>query len=172
VDENYPLIEAALAERKLEPFEAELETLGDAEHGELADIQADFDAVIAKIDADAEAVLAADADRTELALDTALRVLKQAADEYAESIENGAIVNPIEYQDSMAFAAEARRIVEGEADALIARDGAKYAALLAEFDALQKAWPSAMPPAAPALSTDAVYGGVSRIEIALQPLKG
>jgi hypothetical protein len=171
VDENYPLIEAALAERKLEPFEAELETLGDAEHGELADIQADFDAVIAKIDADAEAVLAADADRTELALDTALRVLKQAADEYAESIENGAIVNPIEYQDSMAFAAEARRIVEGEADALIARDGAKYAALLAEFDALQKAWPSAMPPAAPVLSTEAVYGGVSRIELALLPLK-
>jgi hypothetical protein len=171
VDENYPLIEAALAERKLEPFEAELETLGDAEHGELADIQADFDAVIAKIDADAEAVLAADADRTELALDTALRVLKQAADEYAESIENGAIVNPIEYQDSMAFAAEARRIVEGEADALIARDGAKYAALLAEFDALQQAWPSAVPPAAPVLSTEAVYGGVSRIELALLPLK-
>lgn len=170
--ENYPLIEDAIAERKLEPFEHELAELGEAGEGELSDITPDYERAIGKIDADTMAVLAGDADRTHLALDTALRVLKQAADEYGVSVKDGAIVEAIEYQDAMAFVAEARRLVEGEADALIARDGAKYAALLQEFDALQQAWPSAVPPAAPVMSPEAVHGGVSRIEIAMLPLKG
>ncbi len=172
IDENYPLIEDAIEDRKLQPFEDELEELSETGEGELSDITPDYESAMQKIDADAKSVLEADADRTHLALDTALRVLKQAADEYQESIKDGVIAEAIEYQDAMAFVAEARRLIEGEADALVARDGNKYAALLQEFDALQKAWPSAMPPASPVMSTAAVFGGVSRIEIAMLPLKG
>jgi len=172
IEENYPLIEDAIEDRKLEPFEHELEELSEAGGAELSDITPDYESAMQKIDADAKSVLEADADRTHLVLDTALRVLKQAADEYRESIEDGAIAEAVEYQDAMAFVAEARRLIEGEADALIARDGNKYAALLQEFDALQKAWPSAVPPASPVMSTAAVFGGVSRIEIAMLPLKG
>ena len=172
IEENYPLIEDAIGNRKLAPFEHELEELSEAGAGELSDITPDYESAMQKIDADAKSVLDADADRTHLALDTALRVLKQAADEYRESIKDGAIAEAIEYQDAMAFVAEARRLIEGEADALIARDGNKYATLLQEFDALQKAWPSAVPPVSPVMSTEAVFGGVSRIEIAMLPLKG
>ena len=172
IEENYPLIERAIEDRKLEPFERELEELSEAGEGELSDITPDYESAMQKIDADAKSVLDTDADRTHLVLDTALRVLKQAADEYQESITDGAIAEAVEYQDAMAFVAEARRLIEGEADALIARDGNKYAALLQEFDALQKAWPSAVPPASPVMSTAAVFGGVSRIEIAMLPLKG
>lgn len=172
IEENYPLIEDAIEDRKLQPFEDELEALSEAGEGALSDIMPDYQSAMGKIDADVATVLAADADRTGLVLDTALRVLKQAADEYQESIKNGAIVEAVEYQDAMAFVAEARRLVESEADPLIARDGNKYAALLQEFDALQKAWPSEVPPKTPVLTTEAVFGGVSRIEIAMLPLKG
>jgi hypothetical protein len=172
IEENYPLIEDAIEARKLQPFEDELEELSEAGERSLPEIMPDYKSAMGKIDADVSAVLAADADRTELALDTALRVLKQAADEYKKSIEDGVIAEAVEYQDAMAFVAEARRLVEGEAETLVARDGAKYAALLKEFDALQKAWPSEVPPKTPVLSTEAVYGGVSRIEIAMLPLKG
>jgi hypothetical protein len=172
IEENYPLIEDAIEDRKLQPFEDELEELSEAGERTLPEILPDYQSAMSKIDADVSAVLAADADRTELALDTALRVLKQAADEYKESIEDGVIAEAVEYQDAMAFVAEARRLVEGEAEALVARDGARYSALLQEFDALQKAWPSQVPPRVPVLSTEAVYGGVSRIEIAMLPLKG
>ena len=71
----------------------------------------------------------------------------------------------------MAFVAQARKLVEAEADTLVARNGDKYAAVLEEFDALGKAFPSDMPPAKPALSASEVFGGVSRIEIAMLPLK-
>lgn len=172
-EENYPLIENAIAEHKLEPFEDELYELSETgESSEMSDVQPIYESAMAKIDADAAAVLAADEDRTHLALVAALGLLKQAAEEYKESVKDGAVVEAIEYQDSMAFVAEARRLVEGEADALIARDGAKYATLLQEFDALQQAFPSPVPPPTATLSTDAVYGGVSRIEIAMLSLKG
>lgn len=171
--ENYPLIEGAIAGRKLQPFEDELYELSEAgESSEMSEIRPVYQGAMTKIDADAAAVLAAAADRTALALVTALGLLKQAAAEYKESIKDGAVVEAIEYQDSMAFVAEARRLVEGEADALVARDGAKYATLLREFDALQRAFPSPVPPATATLTTEAVYGGVSRIEIAMLPLKG
>jgi len=170
--ENYPAIEDALAERKLEPFEDELEVLSEAgESSEPAEILPAVQAAIAKIGGDEMRVLAAAPDRTDLALDTALRVLKQAADEYNESITDGAIAEAIEYQDAMAFIAQARELVEAEADTLVARNGDKYAAVLKEFDALRKAFPSDMPPAKPVLSTAEVFGSVSRIEIAMLPLK-
>ena len=57
------------------------------------------------------AVKAKEENGTYFVLETALEVLQQAADEYAEAVEKGRIANVVEYQDARGFVMEVDRLV-------------------------------------------------------------
>ena len=98
-------------------------------------------------------------------LETALETLKQAGEEYGESIENGRFVKVVEYQDARGFVWEADRMIEGVAAALQAKDADAFAKLRADMAALKSAWPAAIPPATPVKDHGAVLGDIARVEL-------
>ena len=92
-------------------------------------------------------------------------LLRTAASEYEAAIVEGRIGNPVEYQDSRGFVWQARIEAERAARQLKAKDAEAYRSLMTQLDALQPAWPSAMPPQAPVKSAGEVSAAVSRIEL-------
>ncbi|WP_435105255.1 hypothetical protein [Arhodomonas sp. AD133] len=97
--------------------------------------------------------------------DVALGVLRKAAHEYEEAISDGEFVNVVEYHDGRGFAHVTRKLLEDHADVLKAADADTYETLLADVDRILEAWPSAMPPEKPAVSTSELAGNVSRFEL-------
>jgi hypothetical protein len=91
-------------------------------------------------------------------------LLALAHAEYAEGVQNGAVVNAVEYQDAFGFAQTAAELIgrlEGAADA--------RAEAQAEAKRLAEMVPGPLPPKNPAPAA-AVLAQISRIELALAGL--
>lgn len=121
----------------------------------------------------ADALAAADAglqrkqpDWPAFTLDTALELLKTAANEYEEAIVKNRIGKPVEYQDARGFIWEAERMVQGSAPAYEKKDAEAFGHLRDALAALKTAFPAAMPPKTPVKDHGGVLGDVSRVELA------
>jgi hypothetical protein len=89
------------------------------------------------------------------------------AEEYAEAVQDGNVVNLAEYQDAFGFLQRARALHEPLTTRLPAEERARLQTL---WTALEEAMPGVMPPASPA-SAAAVEGHVSAITAVLRQLR-
>lgn len=164
-EELYGEIEDGLARYGAAPFKSELDRLAtlveeNADPAEIAaaetEVEAAIDAALAKLPDEQRQSPA-------FVLDVVVGMLRVAADEYDEAIEDGRIANAVEYQDARGFVWEARRLIAQIEDRLEAKDAEAYRDLVTHLDALQKAWPSPQPPERPVLTPEQVTAAVAHI---------
>ncbi|MFL5108165.1 MAG: hypothetical protein ACJ8DX_18930 [Xanthobacteraceae bacterium] len=98
-------------------------------------------------------------------VETVLELLRNAAAEYDQAIENGRIVRAIEYQDARGIALEAEKLFATVAEPLAVQDADAVRAARMAFTELHKAWPAPVPPRIAARETSAVISDMSRIEL-------
>ncbi|MBO0763035.1 MAG: hypothetical protein J2P50_00335 [Hyphomicrobiaceae bacterium] len=96
---------------------------------------------------------------------SAIEVLRSAQSEYAESMENGVFVKPVEYQDSRGFVWRAERVIEEAAAGPPLLDADSLAKVRAAFGKLKAAWPAPLPPPKPALDVGEMSALISQIEL-------
>jgi inorganic triphosphatase YgiF len=95
-----------------------------------------------------------------------IALLEEIAEEYAEAVRDGKVVNPAEYQDAFGFLQRTRALHEPLAGRLPAEDRQR---LQTFWKALEEAMPGVMPPASP-VSSEAVKGHVTAITTVLKQL--
>ena len=99
-------------------------------------------------------------------LEATHRLVKTAAEEYAEGVEGDRVVEAHEYQDAFGFVRTAKATV-----ARLKSEGAGDREILAKVErglaALDSAWPSLVPPSTFKADPSLLYGAAARIEIAL-----
>ena len=94
-----------------------------------------------------------------------IAVLTAAANEYAASIKDGQFVNIEEYQDARGFIIVARKFL-ADAKALQEKDTRTHQSIRSHVDELASALDTPVPPSKPVLTTESMYGTVSRAELA------
>jgi hypothetical protein len=99
-----------------------------------------------------------------------LELLRSAAEEYKEAVEGGRISNTIEYQDARGFVWHAESMIDSVAPALEKRDADAVKGVRAALAEMKKAFPGAMPPAAPVKDAGAMLGDLARAELSLNKL--
>lgn len=173
VEEIYDAVQDELSQRGAVQFKDNLEALaaqvksktgGNSLENGYAEVTSNIDEAIASVDAEARTA-------PDFVFDVALRLLKQAAEEYEAAVADGNIVNVAEYQDSRGFVWVAEDLVQSVSDKLRAKDDDAYEQLMDRFAQLKQAWPAAVPPMQVVASTSEVYGTVSRIELAMYDLR-
>jgi hypothetical protein len=166
-EELYGDIKGDLKTYKTPPFDKALKALSNRVKSKKAG--ADYDkalkAVLAALDKADAGVKAKQKAWTELIAANVVEVLKVAASEYQEAITDGKFSKPVEFQDSRGFVWHAERMLDSVAPALEKKDAEALKQVRADFAELKKAWPAAMPPAAPVLDHGAVLARISRIEL-------
>lgn len=172
-EEIYKELAPALAERKIAPFDKDLEALAALvkRKAGFSELGKSFEDVWAKVDAAAGSIAPEMRQRPAFTLAVAERLLEVAAAEYKAALDKGRIVNPVEYQDSRGFVWTAEDLVRAMAPALKAKDAQAYAGLEAGFAALKRAWPSAMPGTGAAVPEAQVRADISRISLAMSRLR-
>ena len=103
---------------------------------------------------------------TRTTMQTVMAMLRSAASEYGEAIEQGRIAKPVEYQDSRGFVWHAEQLLQSLNREYEKIDKPAIAAVHAAFAELKTAWPGAVPPAAPVKDHATVLSDISRIELA------
>ncbi len=141
----------------------QVETAAYGEGGESGAIETTWTEAVEAIDAGLEDAIDGSPARL---MSVSLLVLRQAAHEYEEAIEGDAFALEHEYQDGRGFYRAVRGEIESHADELNAIDAAKYAELVAALDAVGQAWPGAMPPASPPVTTAELNAAIAGFEIA------
>jgi hypothetical protein len=99
------------------------------------------------------------------AIQSAIEVLRSAQAEYAESMENGVFVKPVEYQDSRGFVWRAERVIEEAAAGSRTLDADSLTKVRAAFGQLKAAWPAPLPPPKPVLDVGTISALISQIEL-------
>jgi hypothetical protein len=168
-DELYASLLPALEARKAKGFGDELSALAaDVEGGKpVVDAEKDLARVVAAI---AHARAAAPAN-LKARLKVLLALTRVAADEYAQGVKDGAIVNRKEYEDAWGFVAVAKSLLEGLSKAERKEAGAAYDKIEAELKALAPAWPSVVPPARVETDASLLYAAAARIELAILSIR-
>jgi hypothetical protein len=116
VEEVYTLIEAAIQEQNATlntELEESLTSLANQiDTMTLEQVQTEVSEITEMLDQAESAVLGDEMGEPEFAAQVAIAVLETAQLEYSEAVEDGQIVEMIEYQDSAAFIAQAKGIFE------------------------------------------------------------
>jgi len=172
IPEGYEPIEADLARRGVAAFEDDLKALAQAvlRHDAKA-MEADYRMVLAKIDAAAARVAADKRASPAYVATVATRLMRKAADEYAESIEKGRIAEAHEYQDARGFLLEAGDYLQQNASALRAANDAGFRELESARAEALRAMPTALPPKAPLVEPGIVSAAVTRAEFAASGIR-
>jgi len=172
-EEIYKELAPALAERKIAPFDKNLEALAALVKAKQRpqEVAKAYDALLAKLDAAAASIAAETRQKPAFTLAVVESLLEVAASEYKGALEKGRIANPVEYQDSRGFVWTADDLVRGLAPTLKAKDAAAYAAVESGFAALKRAWPAAVPGKGPAVPEAQVSADISRIVLAMSRLR-
>lgn len=171
--ELYDGLRAQLKRYDVPPFEERLQVLADIvrQKKAAAEYAAARDEVLEILNSADAAVRNKQDDTAAFALETALEILKVAADEYDAALDGRRVINPVEYQDARAFVLVAREIVEGAAPALKGRDPEALAAVRRSLKRLSDALGAPVPPKQALLDYGALLSEVSRIELAAALLK-
>jgi hypothetical protein len=152
VEEIYTDVEAQIKERKVPEFKQVLITLQDlvkAGGKDAAKVESSFADSNKGIEAAYNAVPEAQRTSTKFVLQTIEGLLDTAGAEYAASIADGKITQPIEYQDSRGFVIVAEELYQTIAGKMAKEKPAEHAKILAAFKDLKPIWPNAIPPAKP-----------------------
>jgi hypothetical protein len=169
-EEIYGALRDELKALGIRPFESALKALAQTVKAKKRDA---YDGALKLVDeqlAAGEAVLKGrEADWPRFTVEAALETLRQATEEYKESIEGGRFAKAVEYQDARGFVWQSEAMFESVAPELQKRDENALAGVRAQFAELKKAWPAAVPPARPIKDSSAVYGDVARIELTAGP---
>jgi hypothetical protein len=166
--ELYGPIRGRLKDYKVPPFEAALRELANAVKAKKGG--EDYAKAWAKVDkalTTAEAAVAdKQANRPAFEVETAIELAKSARDEYGESVKQGRVVKPVEYQDARGFILHAAKMIESVAPALEKKDADALAKLRAGFAELEKDVLSPLPPKTPPAELSELLGDVARVELA------
>jgi hypothetical protein len=117
------------------------------------------------------AVKAKEENGTYFVLETALEVLQQAADEYAEAVEKGRIANVVEYQDARGFVMEVDRLVGTVMPAVTAKNADAAKAVQASLKDLKAIFPSVTPPKQAVKDSGEFLSTIARFELQLGNLR-
>jgi hypothetical protein len=117
------------------------------------------------------AVKAKEENGTYFVLETALEVLQQAADEYAEAVEKGRIANVVEYQDARGFVMEVDRLVGTIMPAATAKNADAAKAVQASLTDLKAVFPSVTPPKQAVKDSGDFLSTIARFELQLGNLR-
>ncbi|HWL04779.1 MAG TPA: hypothetical protein VNQ99_07570 [Xanthobacteraceae bacterium] len=173
-EEIYDDLKEQLADFKVAPFEKELDAyaaLVKAKKGG-ADYTKALAAVMAALDkAEASLKTTHGADWPSFILESAIEMMKVAGDEYNAAIENGRIVNPVEYQDAWGFIHIADRMIGSVAADLKKKDDKSFTQVQIMLADLKKAFPTVMPPDSIIKDPATIFSDVARIELAAGSLK-
>jgi hypothetical protein len=103
---------------------------------------------------------------------SAIEVLRAAQSEYGESMENGAFVKPVEYQDSRGFVWRAEQMIErAAASGPKTIDPEALARVRTALADLKAAWPAPLPPPKPVLDVGQLSALISQIELHTSALR-
>ena len=166
-DEIIANLRPGIEARNAPNFDAEITTLSDALHGgkPVAEVDADFKAFIAAIDKTETTGTGDTLSNPKQVITLVEHIVRQAASEYAEGVQNGKVVNPKEYQDAYGFVQVAKQRVA----AVQAASGPAAEALVKvkdQLDSLAPCWPSIVPPESVTTDASLLYGAAARIQIA------
>ena len=117
------------------------------------------------------AVKAKEENGTYFVLETALEVLQQAADEYAEAVEKGRIANVVEYQDARGFVMEVDRLVGTVMSAATAKNAEAAKAIQANLSDLKAVFPSVTPPKQAVKDSGDFLSTIAKFELQLGNLR-
>lgn len=168
-DDSYDELSYHLTDAGAEGFPAELTALADAARDgkPVAEVEAAFAAVLAKIDA--ARGLAGASEAAEAAAIVA--ILRKAAEDHAEGVKDATLAEPEEYEEAWGLAEVARRLageMAAEDDAAEKAFGEKT---LAALDAARTALPGVTPEAAPPGDASAIFAAAATAELAAYKLK-
>lgn len=164
--EHLAAVESSLDEHGVGELGEELEHVEAAAYGdggEAGGVEATWEEAVEAIDAGFDDAIDGSSARL---MSVSLLVLRQAAHEYEEAIDGDAFALEYEYQDGRGFYRAVRTEIEANAAALSGIDATKYAELVAAIDEAGRAWPSAMPPASPPVTTEELNAAIAKFEIA------
>jgi hypothetical protein len=113
------------------------------------------------------AVKAKEENGTYFTLETALEVLQQAADEYAEAVEKGRIANVVEYQDARGFVMEVDRLVGTIMPAASAKNADAAKAVQASLTDLKATFPAVTPPKQAVKDPGEFLSAIAKFELQL-----
>jgi hypothetical protein len=173
IEELYGLVRENLTELDVAPFSDALDVLGRTvkRQGDLASYDQQRAAVLASIDRALAAVPEKERQEPSFVGGVAIDVLNTAAEEYGEAFDDGRLANPVEYQDSRGFVAEAAALLRANSDTLTAANSQRMAAIMEQLAQLETTWPAVEPPEQPVRSAGEVLALVSGIELEASGLR-
>ncbi|MGQ0801725.1 MAG: hypothetical protein ACT4NL_16625 [Pseudomarimonas sp.] len=173
-DELYAAIKPALDARHASDFATPLSALSSTveRQGTQAEVAAALAQLELALNKSASVVDTRSIAGTKTLLGAVHALVKTAADEYAEGVKDGKVVNGHEYQDAWGFTTSANALLASLSDEQRSAAVSNVAEIQAQIDVLlASAWPSVVPPES--ISTDAalLYGAAARIELASHALR-
>jgi hypothetical protein len=167
VEEIYADVEEQLTERKVKEFKTPLLALHDqvkAGGKDANKLSADFATSMKSIEDAIAGLPATQRTSPNFALQVISGLLDSANSEYTAAIANGKITQAVEYQDSRGFVVYSQDLYKAIEPQLAKSNGAVATSISKSFTDLIKAWPAAIPPAAPVLQPTEVTKLVKSIE--------
>ena len=166
VEEIYGDVEGQLKKRNVKEFKSTLDGLHDLVKAKPKDakVATSLTASMAAIDQAITAIPAEKLQKPEFVLAVINGVLDTANEEYSAAIAKGKIVEDIEYQDSRGFVIYAQDLYKGIASNMQKNHAEQHKAITSSMEELITAWPSVIPPDAPAKTPEEVAKLVKTIE--------
>ncbi len=167
VEEIYADVEEQLNERKVKEFKTPLIALHDqvkAGGKDAAKLGADFATSMKSVDDAIAGLPAAQRTSPNFVLQVIAGLLDSANSEYTAAIAGGKISQAVEYQDSRGFVRYSQELYKVIEPQLTKSNASAATSINKSLTDLAKAWPAAIPPAAPVLLPAEVTKLVKSIE--------
>ncbi|HYW21337.1 MAG TPA: helix-hairpin-helix domain-containing protein [Nodularia sp. (in: cyanobacteria)] len=173
VEEIYVDVEEQLNERKVKEFKTTLVSLQNfvKSNPKDAKVNSDLKSSMQAIDGAIATLPAEQRSQPGFVLQVINELLDAANAEYGAAIANGKITAPIEYQDSRGFVVYANELYQGISSQVASANAEADAAIKASLIELTKAWPSVIPPATAAKTSEDVTKLVTTIAENSQKIK-
>ncbi|MGA7954126.1 MAG: helix-hairpin-helix domain-containing protein [Gloeobacterales cyanobacterium] len=172
VEEIYVDVEDQLKERNVKEFKTTLVNLQDLIKSTPNDpkVGTSYTAAMRGIDDAIQALPEAQRQSPGFVIQVIDSLLQAANTEYSAAIANGKISAAIEYQDSRGFVLYAHELYKGVASQMAKSNPEAHKVMATKFSELLKAWPSAIAPPTPILTTKEVSQLVGDIQAARQKM--
>ena len=129
-----------------------------------AKVKTDFATSMQAVDEAITALPSNERSSPSFVLQVVSELLDAANSEYGAAIANNKVTAPIEYQDSRGFVVYADSLYQSIASQMTKDNPAAHKEIETNISELIKAWPAAVPPAAPIKTPDQVVQLVKMIE--------